>query len=149
MTVLRTPWSWTAFAASTVIAGVCLMLTMLVILLLREGTGTDVMVPMSATSYWIFGIVQCCLISMAVIALARWLGNRSKQPARRFLDLAMAIPVVLLLVAALLSLSLEGVNGLPLFDPRRWMEVVAFPLVFYLAGRIYLAVAKRNISGQS
>ncbi|MFC5391017.1 hypothetical protein U0030_06340 [Brevundimonas bullata] len=121
-------------------------MSLVVILALREGSGTDLVFQVERVAYLVSGILQGGLVGVLVIGVARWLGNRSQRPARRFLILAMALPVFLFLALAFSSLAVSGVHGLPLLDPRRWLEAPAFALTFYAAGLAYLAIARAKVS---
>ena len=142
----RVPWSWLALVISGIVAGFGLLLSLVVILALREGSGTDLVFQVERVAYLVSGIVQGSLVGALVIGLARWLGNRSQRPSRRFLVLAMVLPVFLFLALAFSSLAASGVHGLPLLDPRRWLEAPALALTFYAAGLAYLAIAKAKVS---
>ena len=146
MTGARVPWSWLALVVSGLVAGVGLLLSLIVILVLREGSGTDLVFQLESASYLAGGLMQGSLLGVLVIGLARWLGNRSKRPVRYFLFLTTALPVCLFFVLAFWFLSASGVHGLSLLDPRRWLEAPAFALTFFAAGQAYLAVAKTKVS---
>ncbi len=118
------------------------MLSLLFILMLREGSGTDLAISASYPGYLVAGVIQSSIFGLAVIALARWLGNRNERPVAAFLILMTTLPVGLFLVLALISLMATGVQGLSLLDPRRWLEIPAFALTFYLTAQAYLATAK-------
>ncbi|MDO1558713.1 hypothetical protein Q0812_04650 [Brevundimonas sp. 2R-24] len=135
----RIPWSWLALAIAAVQAGSCLLLGLVMVLAVREGSGSDLIFRLNSIAYWVAGIIQGAVLGVVVLATARALSNRTRRPGRTFVLVSALLPAGLLLaLKGWVLIAMGDVFG----SPGLWLELLVVALSFGAGAFTYLAAAR-------
>jgi hypothetical protein len=152
----RPPWSWIALAASAVLLGAGLIVTMIVAAGFRRGLDADMVPAMMTAPAWEFlasGLVLG-LAGAPFIVLGWWLAGRSGRPGV-FPVLVAAPPVILMFANQaywIIGAALEPPMNITPFEadswtyPPNWIVLAGIAASFSFAAVAYtkLAHARRG-----